>query len=106
MSAERRPEASVAADDAAVRRRFAKNLGRRMRERGLTAERLSERSEIDADRLAEILRAGARPARYGEIVLLCGALGVDADQLFEGISWSPPSEGGRGFTVTEGRTDG
>jgi transcriptional regulator with XRE-family HTH domain len=102
MRAEGAPRASAATrrDDAAAWIRFAQNIERWRRERDLTVGRLAARSELGPDRLAEILEAKDEP-RYGEIAMLCGALGVDADQLFDGIRWVPPSDGGEGFEIVE-----
>lgn len=96
------PAATAGGDDAAVRRRVAQNLERWRGRRRLSVERLAARSDIDLDRLVEIL--GARDeARYGEIAMLSGALGIEPDQLFDGITWRPPSDGGQGFDVAEDR---
>ncbi len=82
----------MADTDRDARERFAANIERLRRREGLSVEELARRSEVDAGELGEILRAD-REAGYGTIAALAGALGVQAGELFEGISWTPPGEG-------------
>jgi transcriptional regulator with XRE-family HTH domain len=86
---------------AGKRERFAANVERLRRGKGISVEALAERSTVDPRLLGEIMR-GEREAGYETIALLAGALGVEPGELFRGIVWIPPGEGGAGrFEVEE-----
>jgi transcriptional regulator with XRE-family HTH domain len=84
-----------------ARERFAANVERLRQGRGISPEELAERSTIDPRELAEILRGDREPG-YATIALLAGALGVEPGELFHGITWIPPEEGGEGRFEVEG----
>jgi transcriptional regulator with XRE-family HTH domain len=88
-----------------ARERFAANVERLRRGRGISAAELAERSTVDATELGEILRGGREPG-YATIALLAGALAVDPGELFHGIAWIPPEEGGEGRFEVEESDDG
>jgi transcriptional regulator with XRE-family HTH domain len=95
------PHAAMAETHEEARERFAANVERLRRGKGITAAELAERSLIDPGELKEILR-GEREAGYATIALLAGALEVDPGELFRGIAWIPPEEGGEGrFEIEE-----
>jgi transcriptional regulator with XRE-family HTH domain len=81
----------MADTDREARERFAANVERLRRRKGMSAESLAERSGIDAGELDEILRADREPG-YEAIARLSGALGVEPEELFEGIGWIPGDE--------------
>jgi transcriptional regulator with XRE-family HTH domain len=84
-----------------ARERFAANVERSRRSKGISVEALAERSTVDPRELDEILRGDREPG-YATIALLAGALGVEPGELFAGITWIPPEEGGEGrFEVEE-----
>jgi transcriptional regulator with XRE-family HTH domain len=84
-----------------ARERFAANVERLRRGKGISVEALAERSTVDPGELGEVL-SGDREAGYATIALLAGALGVEPGELFRGIAWVPPEEGGEGrFEVEE-----
>jgi transcriptional regulator with XRE-family HTH domain len=84
-----------------ARERFAANVERLRRGKGMSTEELAERSTVDPRELGEVLR-GDREAGYATIALLAGALEVEPGELFRGITWIPPAEGGEGrFEVEE-----
>jgi transcriptional regulator with XRE-family HTH domain len=78
----------MADTDREARERFAANVERLRRRKGMSAESLAERSGIDAGELDEILRADREPD-YEAIARLSGAFGVDPGKLFEGIGRIP-----------------
>jgi transcriptional regulator with XRE-family HTH domain len=84
-----------------ARERFAANVERSRRGKGISVTELAERSTVDPRQLGEILRGDREPG-YATIALLAGALGVEPGELFRGIAWIPPEEGGEGrFEVEE-----
>lgn len=72
-----------------VAERFAANLDRCKRERGVSLAEISERAEIHRTHLGLLLR-GKRLARIDTVVKLSAALEVSPDALLEGVRWSPP----------------
>lgn len=86
--------------DRHARERFAANVEGWRRRRGLSVKELAERSQIDDDELASILR-GETEAGAGAIYMIAGALGVDPGELFRGVIWVPPAMGGDGYVVEE-----
>jgi transcriptional regulator with XRE-family HTH domain len=91
----------MADTDREARERFAANIQRLRLRDGLSVELLAERAELDGRELREILR-GEGEARYGTIALLAGALGVEPEELFQGIRWIPPEGDDRGrFEIEE-----
>jgi transcriptional regulator with XRE-family HTH domain len=74
----------------ARRAQFAKTVDRLRRRAGLSVEELAERSEIDRAELDAILD-GEVEARVDTIYLLAGALRADPGDLFDGVTWVPPT---------------
>jgi XRE family transcriptional regulator, regulator of sulfur utilization len=68
--------------------RFGSNL-RRVRKRiGISQEELSVRASLHRTAVGELER-GSRVARVDTLVKLAGALGVPAEELLDGLKWSP-----------------
>jgi transcriptional regulator with XRE-family HTH domain len=84
----------------AAQARFGANVEGLRQHRGLSVEVLAERSELGRDELTGIL-SGEVEARAGTVYLLAGALGVDPGDLFRGLSWAPPADGGSGYVVED-----
>jgi transcriptional regulator with XRE-family HTH domain len=84
--------------DREVQERFGANVNDLRQRRGLSVDALAERSELDPRDLAKIL-AGETEARSTTVYLLAGALDVDPGALFNGLSWSPPADGGAGYVI-------
>jgi transcriptional regulator with XRE-family HTH domain len=80
--------------------RFGANVEEQRRRRGLSVDSLAERSQLGQDELAGIL-SGEVEARAEAVYLLAGALGVDPGDLFSGMNWVPPADGGSGYVVDE-----
>ena len=78
--------------------RFGANVDCLRQRRGLSVEVLAERSELGRDELTGIL-SGKVEARTGTVYLLAGALGVDPGDLFQGMTWATPADGGSGYMI-------
>jgi transcriptional regulator with XRE-family HTH domain len=72
-----------------VAERFALNLARCKREKGMSLTEIAERAEIHRTHLGLLLR-GKRLIRIDTVVKLAGALGVPPNALLEGVRWRPP----------------
>jgi transcriptional regulator with XRE-family HTH domain len=83
-----------------ARDRLGANIEDLRRRRGLSVEALAERSQLPPDDLARIL-SGEAEARASTIYLLAGALDSAPDELFRGVAWAPPADGGAGFVVDD-----
>jgi transcriptional regulator with XRE-family HTH domain len=81
-----------------VQERFGANVENLRQRAGLSIEALADRSQLDPDDLTRILN-GETEASANAIYVLAGALGVEPADLFHGMSWSPPANGGRGYEV-------
>jgi transcriptional regulator with XRE-family HTH domain len=68
--------------------RFASNLRQLRRERGLSQEDLSWRSQVHRTQIS-LLEGGHRLPRFLTLIKLAGALGVTPDDLTAGITWEP-----------------
>jgi transcriptional regulator with XRE-family HTH domain len=84
--------------------RFGANVEALRQRRGMSVETLAERSELGQAELTEIL-SGQVEARAGTAYLLAGALGVDPGDLFRGMSWTPPADGGNGYVIDDLKGD-
>ncbi|HJZ36884.1 MAG TPA: helix-turn-helix transcriptional regulator [Solirubrobacterales bacterium] len=78
--------------------RFGANVEGLRQRRGMSVEALAKRSQLGQGDLAEIL-SGEAEASANSVYLLAGALGVEPDDLFKGMSWTPPADGGSGYAV-------
>jgi transcriptional regulator with XRE-family HTH domain len=78
--------------------RFGANVEGLRQRRGMSVEALAERSQIGREDLAEIL-SGEAEATANTVYLLAGALDVDPSDLFGGLNWTPPADGGSGYVV-------
>ena len=87
-------------NEAQARERFAANVESLRQSRGLSLDALAQRAEIGDRDFTRILgcevEAGAET-----VYLLAGALGVEPGELFIGISWVPPADGGDGFVISD-----
>jgi transcriptional regulator with XRE-family HTH domain len=83
-----------------ARQRFAANLESLRESRGLSLDTLAERSELGREELARIL-SGETEANAEMIYLLAGALGAEPGDLFTGIAWVPPADGGSGYVIDD-----
>jgi transcriptional regulator with XRE-family HTH domain len=78
------------------RARFASNVERLRRRAGISLDDLAGRSQVDREELDALLR-GDLEARVDTIYLLAGALEVDPEGLFDGVTWVP----GEGYRVDD-----
>ena len=73
-----------------VAERFAANLTAARSASGLSQEEVGFRAELHRTEISHLER-GLRVPRIDTLAKLCGALGVEAPVLMEGIRWRPPS---------------
>jgi transcriptional regulator with XRE-family HTH domain len=83
-----------------AQKRFGANVDDSRRRLGLSIEQLAERSKLDRDDLVKILN-GEDEARASTVHRLAGALGVDPGDLFGGMRWVSPADGGTGYEIEE-----
>jgi transcriptional regulator with XRE-family HTH domain len=72
----------------AIAARFAQNLARTRRRKGLSQEALSVRASVHRTEISQLER-GLRVPRIDTMVKLAAGLGVTPDVLLEGIEWTP-----------------
>lgn len=72
----------------AFAKRFGENLARRRKRTRLSQERLSVRASLYRTAVGQLER-GERVARMDTFIKLVGALDVRAEDLLEGLKWSP-----------------
>jgi transcriptional regulator with XRE-family HTH domain len=84
--------------------RFGANVEGLRQRRGLSLEALAERCQLGRGDLAEIL-SGEVEAGANTVYLLAGALRVEPGDLFQGMTWASPADGGSGYVIEspEGR---
>jgi transcriptional regulator with XRE-family HTH domain len=82
--------------------RFGANVDALRQSRGMSVEALAERSQLGPEDLAGILN-GEAEANANSVYLLAGALGVDPGDLFNGMSWAPPADGGSGHAFDKSK---
>jgi transcriptional regulator with XRE-family HTH domain len=80
---------------------IAANLRRLMASRGLSPQRLSERSLLSAAEVEAFLD-GTEELRVDAVFMLAGALEVEAAVLLEGIEWIPGGRDGAGYRIRSG----
>jgi transcriptional regulator with XRE-family HTH domain len=71
-----------------VAERFALNLARCKREKGMSLTEIAEQAEIHRTHLGLLLR-GKRLVRIDTVVKLAAALDVPPSALLEGVRWRP-----------------
>jgi transcriptional regulator with XRE-family HTH domain len=81
--------------------RIAANLRRLMASRGLSPQRLSERSLLSAAEVEAFLD-GTEGLRVDAVFMLAGALEVEAAVLLEGVEWIPGGRDGAGYRIRLG----
>jgi transcriptional regulator with XRE-family HTH domain len=78
--------------------KFSANVVRLRQETGLDQAALEERADLDEGTVSR-LEDGTELPGAEDLFRLGGALGVDPGAFFDGISWTPAADGGRGFEV-------
>ncbi len=78
------------------------NLARRRQAQGLSQEEVADRAGLHRTEIS-LLELGKRTPRIDTVVRVMGALGVDAEQAFEGVTWVPFSEKPGGYVELESR---
>jgi ribosome-binding protein aMBF1 (putative translation factor) len=76
----------------ALDRSFGPNLRRCRKAAGYSQEALAERAEVHRTEISLVER-GLRNAGVDVVTRLIGALEVEPNALFEGITWMPPGGG-------------
>jgi transcriptional regulator with XRE-family HTH domain len=80
--------------------RFGANVEGLRQRRGMSVEALAELCQLDREEIAEIL-SGEAEASANTAYLLAGALDVDPADLFQGMTWVPPADGGSGYVIED-----
>jgi transcriptional regulator with XRE-family HTH domain len=81
-----------ATKEAELARIFGENIARLREAANLSQEDLAYRSSIHYSTIY-LLEAGRRQPRLATLVRLIGALGIEPNELLEGLQWKPPVEG-------------
>jgi transcriptional regulator with XRE-family HTH domain len=81
-----------------IAEQFQKNLIRLRQRAGFDPAALKQRAELD-ERTVSRLEVGTELPSTEDLMRLGGTLGVDPGVFFDGISWTPPADGGRGFEL-------
>ena len=87
-----------------VAEHFARNLLAARTTAGLSQEEVSFRAALHRTEISQLER-GLRVPRIDTLARLCGALGVEAAVLLEGIRWSPQARFGGAFEGAAGEKD-
>lgn len=82
--------------------RFGENLVRCRKRAGLSQEELGFLASLHRTEIG-MLERGARLARIDTLIKLAGALGVTADDLLDGLDWTPSDPRVGQFTVRDDR---
>jgi transcriptional regulator with XRE-family HTH domain len=82
--------------------RFGANVEDLRQRAGLSLDGLAERSQLDRADLNGILN-GDSEASASTAYRLAGALGVDPGDLFSGMGWTPPADGGNGYAIEKSK---
>jgi transcriptional regulator with XRE-family HTH domain len=80
--------------------RFGANVEGLRQRRGMSVEALAELCQLDQKEIGELL-SGETEASANTVYLLAGALGVDPADLFQGMTWVPPADGGSGYVIED-----
>jgi transcriptional regulator with XRE-family HTH domain len=78
------------------------NLARVRQAKGLSQEEVADRAGLHRTEIS-LLELGKRTPRIDTVVRVMGALGVSAEQAFEGATWAPFLEKPGGYVQLEGR---
>lgn len=73
-----------------VAARFGQNLARLRRRAGFSQDDLGARLEVNRTRISQLER-GLRRVRIDTLARLSVAVEATADELLEGITWTPPT---------------
>jgi transcriptional regulator with XRE-family HTH domain len=85
-----RPMSGPRRRDDAFARVFGANLARCRERLGVSQEELGFMADLHRTAVGQLER-GERVARSDTLLRLCGCLGVSAEELFIGLSWTPAS---------------
>lgn len=88
-----------------VAERFAANLLAARAAAGLSQEEVGFRAGLHRTEISQLER-GLRVPRIDTLAKLCGALGIEAPVLMEGIRWRAPTITGGGFAEPGAGSDG
>jgi transcriptional regulator with XRE-family HTH domain len=80
--------------------RFGENLARCRKAAGISQEELGFLASLHRTEIG-MLERGARLARLDTLIKLRGALGVSADDLLDGLDWTPSDPRIGQFTVRD-----
>jgi transcriptional regulator with XRE-family HTH domain len=80
--------------------RFGANVEGLRQRSGMSVEALAELCKLGQEEIAEIL-SGQAEASANTVYLLAGALDVDPADLFQGMTWVPPADGGSGYVIDD-----
>lgn len=78
------------------------NLARQRQALGLSQEEVADRAGLHRTEIS-LLELGKRTPRIDTVVRVMGALGIGADEAFEGAVWAPFLEKPGGCVKLEGR---
>jgi transcriptional regulator with XRE-family HTH domain len=87
-----------------VAARFGDNLARARKRVGLSQDELGIRASLHRTEVSQLER-GLRVARIDTLVKLLVSLDVPAEELLDGIAWTPGSARPGAFTVIERDTE-
>jgi transcriptional regulator with XRE-family HTH domain len=79
--------------------RFGENLARARKRAGISQEELGFLASLHRTEIG-MLERGVRLARLDTLIKLRGALGVSADDLLDGLNWTPSDPRIGQFTVS------
>ena len=79
---------------------FGQNLARCREAAGISQEELGLMADLHRTAVGQLER-GQRIARADTVLRLCASLGINAGELFAGLSWTP-AEYAAGMLVVEG----
>lgn len=80
--------------------RFGENLARCRKRVGISQEELGFLASLHRTEIG-MLERGVRLARVDTLIKLRGALGVSADELLDGLDWTPSDPRVGNFTVRD-----
>jgi transcriptional regulator with XRE-family HTH domain len=86
----------------ALDRTFGANLKQCRRAAGFTQEQLAYLADLHPTYVS-LMERGERNPGYEITTKLIGALGIQADSLYQGVTWMPPETGREGRFVYDGR---
>ena len=82
--------------NSSVAERFGRNLRRERERLGVSQEELSSRADVHRTEVSHVER-GLRVPRIDTLVQLAGSLGIEPEDLLEGLKWAPGKKTPGGF---------